>query len=64
MTRSVTRTAVFYSNDEETQELKEIFDKWCGEYPSVRKIEFKPNMDNFTIFVTYPEIIEGDYNEY
>lgn len=59
MTRPVTRTQKSFTNDEETQTLREIFDKWTGELPNPREITFKPNMDNFTVFVVYEEI-EGD----
>jgi len=34
MTRPVTRTQKSFTNDEETQTLREIFDKWTGELPN------------------------------
>ena len=60
MVRPVTRTNKYFTNDEETLELKQMFDKWMGELPNAREITFKPNMDNFTVFVVYEEIIAGD----
>ncbi len=60
MVRPVTRTNKYFTDDRETAELKEMFDKWMGELPNAREITFKPNMDNFTVFVVYEEIIAGD----
>ena len=58
MVRPVTRTNKYFTDD--TAELKQVFDKWVGELPNAREIIFKPNMDNFTVFVVYEEIISGD----
>jgi len=60
MVRPVTRTNKYFTDDRETAELKQVFDKWVGELPNAREIIFKPNMDNFTVFVVYEEIISGD----
>ncbi len=61
MTRGLTRTKKSYTNDEETKALKEFFDKWMGELPNAREITFTPNMDNFTVFVVYDEVVEEDW---
>ncbi len=60
MVRPVTRTNKYFTDDLQTAALKELFDQWMGELPNAREITFKPNMDNFTVFVVYEEIIEGD----
>ena len=60
MVRPVTRTNKYFTDDRETAELKQVFDKWVGELPNAREIIFKPNMDNFTVFVVYEEIISGE----
>lgn len=63
MNRGVTKTQKSFTNDEETQALREMFEKWMGELPNAREITFKPNMDNFTVFVVYEEIHSGDYDD-
>jgi len=63
MVRGVTRTEKSFTNDEETLALREMFEKWMGELPNAREITFKPNMDNFTVFVVYEEVHAGGYDD-
>lgn len=65
LARGMTKTKKTYTNDEQTKMLKDLFDQWMGELPNAREITFKPNMDNFTVFVVYDEVVEdGDWNGY
>ena len=64
MVRPVTRTHKCFTNDLQTAALKELFDQWMGELPNAREITFKPNMDNFTVFVVYEEVEGGDWDGY
>jgi hypothetical protein len=60
MTTGRTRTKKAYTNDTQTAALKEMFDPWIGELPNVREVTFKPNMDSWTVFVLYDEVVEGE----
>jgi len=61
MVRPVTRTEKSFTNDEETLALRTMFEKWMGELPNAREITFKPNMDNFTVFVVYEEVVGDEW---
>jgi len=54
------QTRKTFTNDEETATLKAMFETWMGDLPNAREITFKPNMDNFTVFVVYEEVGEGE----
>ena len=62
--RSKTINRKSYTTGEQTAALKDMFEPWMGEYPNVREITFKPNMNNFTVFVVYDDVVEDDYNDY
>lgn len=64
MVRPRTVTNKSYTDHVQTEALKAVFDPWIGEYPNVREITFKPNMDNFTVFVLYDEVVGDDYDGY
>ena len=65
MTRPVTRTKQYFTDDLQTAALEELFDQWMGELPNSREITFKANRDNWSVFVVYTEVVgDDDYDRY
>ena len=53
------RTKKFFTNDLQTIALDELFDEIVGDLPNAREFTFKPNKNNYTLFVVYEETEDG-----